>query len=90
MITRIAAEVVLTLDKPKLVKQQGSGRLITVDRVKWSVAAYGDGRMIRDCRAFGDDYRNAEVAGAWVPLPPDGWDAAVVAFHRSLAEAVSA
>ena len=41
------------------------------------------------CVTFGQRYR-LDPHPASPLIHPDGWDAAVVAFHRSLAEAVSA
>ena len=93
---RVAAEVVLPLSEPREATYT-EGRTFMADRVEWSHRLlvgdeYGDQFSVT---LFGPDSWNDTVAWSadyvpsWVPRPPDGWDAAVLAIAAEFAEAVA-
>lgn len=57
----------------------------------WSATLHSTGVQLRESlesdlvRFCGDAYSRAPIP-YWVPRPPDGWDAAVVAFRQACAE----
>lgn len=93
---RIDAEYVFRLTEPTKVSDRILDRSIVATRIHWRhTADLGSGYNHFDVTAFTDEHGNVTITSiednvpSWVPRPPAGWNAAVVAFVNEHAAAVS-
>lgn len=90
-VMAVRAEVLIALPEPREVPTF-RGDSIAATHVMWERRvrrdSEGDDHDLVSTTLFADDFCNVTLYGdipSWVPRPPDGWDAGVVAVCKSAA-----
>lgn len=89
--SRVCVEWAIPLTEPREFTHKPTGETCVGVRVRWQAfVSPGDWRGVTPVMLFAADSKNTHIAWDvsagdevpdWVPRPPDGWDAAVVALR---------
>lgn len=89
--SRVCVEWAIPLTEPREFTHKPTGEMCVGVYVKWEALVLpGDWHGVTSVMLFAADFKSAEIAfhvspgdevPDWVPRPPDGWDAAVVALR---------